>query len=185
MTGLESLGRFKGHFAFAGVILVLALTTALLSAVGAWAWRDLSDRMGLYGTYRELTRHAGKADSLSAAYKALDREMDQLREALPAENRSSHVLNLLVEEAGRRDLGIAGIMAMDEIPFPGYSELPFEVELTGAFPDVLLFLHALESRGLALRMRRIRATTEGMNQARVQAHLEISVFAPLDGGFHE
>jgi hypothetical protein len=94
------------------------------------------------------------------------------------DNRSSHVLNLLVEEAGRFRLHLAGILAMDEIPFPGYVELPFEVELKGGFIDLAHFLHALESQGMAVRLRRVTARTEGFNQSDIDAHLEISVYAP-------
>lgn len=180
--GRKSLGRYAGQAAFAGVALALAAATALLAAGGAWAVRELTVRAELFGDYRELQRNAGRADSLSAAYEAVDRDLAALAAALPAENRSSHVVNILVEEARRRGLGIGGITALDEVPFPGYAELPFEVVLSGPFPQLVRYLHALEIQGMAVRLRRMAAGNEGLNKARVQARLEISVYVPAEAG---
>jgi hypothetical protein len=92
------------------------------------------------------------------------------------------VLNLLVEEAGKRELGISGITALDVVPFPGYSELPFEVGLTGTFPALARFLHSLETQGMALQVRRVRVQGEGLNRNRVRAGLDLSVFSPGAAG---
>lgn len=173
-----SLAGYGGQGAFAGVAAVLALATALLVAGGGWAWMELSRQWDRYGSYRDLQRNAGRADSLSRAYADLGRDLEALKAALPADNRASHLLNLLVEEARERGLGIAGITALDEVPFPGYSELPFEVELSGGFPSLVRYFHSLETRGLALQLRKIAIRNESLNRADVRAHLDLSVFAP-------
>lgn len=171
-------GRYGAQAAFAGVALVLAAATALLAGAGAWAWREGSDQWARYQAYRDLQRNAGRADSLSSAYDALAGELEALGRALPAQNQGSHVLNLLVEEAGKRELGIAGITALDVVPFPGYAELPFEVGLTGTFPALARFLHALETQGMALQVRRLHVQGEDLNRNRVRIGLDLSVFSP-------
>jgi Tfp pilus assembly protein PilO len=178
MSALGSPGRYGGQAAFAGVVLILAAATALLAGAGAWSWRELSDQWARYQAYQDLQRNAGRADSLSAAYDALAAELEALGRALPAENQGSHVLNLLVEEAGRRELGISGITALDAVPFPGYAELPFQVGLAGTFPDLARFLHSLETQGMALQVRRLHVEGESLNRNRVRASLDLSVFSP-------
>jgi Tfp pilus assembly protein PilO len=176
--GRESLAGYGGQGAFAGVAAALALATALAVAGGGWAWQELSRQWDRYGTYRDLQRNAGRADSLSRAYESLGSDLEALRRALPPDNRASHLLDLLVEEARKRELGIAGITALDEVPFPGYTELPFEVALSGSFPSLVRYLHSLETRGLAIQLRRVVVKNESLNKARVQVRLDLSVFAP-------
>jgi Tfp pilus assembly protein PilO len=173
-----SLAGYGGQGAFAGVAFALALATALLVAGGSWAWKEWSRQWESYGTYRDLQRNAGRADSLSRAYESLGSDLDALRRALPADNQASHLRNLLVEEARKRGLGIAGITALDEIPFPGYTELPFEVALSGNFPALVRYFHSLETRGLAVQLRRVGIRNEKLNKAHVQVCLDLSVFAP-------
>lgn len=173
-----SLEGYGGQLAFAGVAAALALATALVTAGGAWAWMELRSQGDRYGAYRDLMRNAGRADSLSAAYESLGRDLEALRTALPAQNASSHVLHVLGEEARKLQLGITEITALDEVPFPGYSELPFEVNLTGEFPSLVRYLHSLESRGMAVQARRIEVRNESLNKARVEARLDLSVFSP-------
>lgn len=174
----RSLASYGGQGAFAGVAAAMALATALLVAGGGWAWKELSRQWDRYGTYRDLQRNAGRADSLSQAYESLGRDLEALRRALPADNQASHLLNLLVEEARKRDLGIAGITALDEVPFPGYTELPFEVALSGSFPALVRYFHSLETRGLAIQLRRVVIKNESLNKAQVQIRLDLSAFAP-------
>lgn len=181
MKGQSSLGSYAGQAAFSGVVFALALLTALLVAGGAWAYRELSDQMARYGSYRDLQRNAGRADSLSAAYEGLVRDLEALGKALPPDNQASHVLNVLVEEARKRELGISGVTALDEIVFPGYSELPFEVELIGGFPSMVRYFHSLETQGMAVQLRRMTVKNETLNKARVHARLELSVLSPAGG----
>ncbi|HLP40520.1 MAG TPA: hypothetical protein VK465_03350, partial [Fibrobacteria bacterium] len=71
MTSGAEKGSFAGYGgqgAFAGVAAALALATALLVAGGGWAWMELSRQWDRYGSYRDLQRNAGRADSLSRAY---------------------------------------------------------------------------------------------------------------------
>lgn len=178
MKGRTSLAGYGGQAAFAGVALALALATALIVAAGGWAFRELADQAAQYGSYRDLRKNAGRADSLSAAYETLGRELEALRKSLPAQNQASHVLNVLVEEARKRNLGISGITALDEVPFPGYSELPFEVGLSGAFPDLVKYFHSLETRGMAIQLRRVSVRNESLNKARILVRLDLSVFSP-------
>jgi Tfp pilus assembly protein PilO len=156
----------------------LALGTAVFAAVGTWAWREFQHQASLYRSYRDLQLNAGKADSLSVVYAALVKDLEALKEALPAQNQGSHVLNLLVETARQKELGIAGINALDEIPFPGYTELPFELNLTGRFVDLVRYLNAFESRGMAVEVRRLAVKSEAMNKSRLQTRIELSVFVP-------
>ena len=176
-----SLAGYGGQAAFAGVVTALALLTALMVTGGAWAYRELSEQISIYGSYQDLQRNAGRADSLSAAYDGLGRDLEALGKALPRDNQASHVLNVLVEEARKRELGISGVTALDEIPFPGYTELPFEVGLTGGFPSLVRYFHSLETQGMAVQLRRVTVKNESLNKARVQARLELSVFSPTGG----
>lgn len=181
MSGKGSLGRYGGASSFAGVSLAIALVSALIVAAGAWAWDDLTGQLARYGAYRDLQRNAGRADSLSAAYGALEAELSALGKALPAGNPASHALNALVEEAGKQNLGIGGVTALDEVPFPGYSEWPFDVDLSGNFKDLARYLHGLETQGMAVQVRKMSIRSESMVKSRVKARLEISVFAPSPG----
>lgn len=178
MKAGTSLQRYVGEGAFAGVVLALALATALLAAIGTWACREFQEQASRYSSYRDLQLHAGQADSLSLAYAGLLKNLDELKQALPAQGQSSFVLNLLVETARNMNLGIAGITALDEVPFSGYVELPFELELTGNFKDLVRYIHAFESSGLAVEVRRLSSKSEALNRARIQARLELSVFVP-------
>jgi hypothetical protein len=171
-------GRFSGQAAFAGVLIVLLSGAAGLAAVGWRAYREVSTQALRYRDYKALQQGAGQADSLSLVYADLLKDLQAMREALPPQNQGSFVLNLLVEEARKFDLGIAGINALDELPFPGYKELPFEVNLSGGFINLVRYLHALESRGMSLQVRRLSAHAEGINKSRVAAKLELSVFVP-------
>lgn len=174
-------GRFSGQAAFFAVLAGFLAAAGALAAVGWKSFGELSAQTARYRAYRELQRGAGKADSLSAAYAVIQEDVRRFREALPESNQGTFVLNILVEEARKLELGIAGITAMDEVPFPGYRELPFELGLTGGFPKLVRYLHSLETRGMVLQVRRLSARSEAINKAGIKAKLEISVFVPGNG----
>lgn len=174
-------GRYSGQASFFAVVAGFLAAAGALTAVGWKSFEELSGQTARYRAYRELQRGAGKADSLSAAYAVIQKNVRRFREALPESNQGSFVLNILVEEARKLELGIAGITAMDEVPFPGYRELPFELDLTGGFPKLVRYLHSLETRGMVLQVRRLSARSESINKAGIKAKLEISVFAPGNG----
>ncbi len=180
MTG-GLFGRYLGQAAFVAVLAGFLTSAAALATAGWKSFQELSAQTARYRTYRELQRGAGKADSLSAAYAVIQKDLRRFREALPESSQGSFVLNILVEEARKMDLGIAGITALDEVPFPGYRELPFELGLTGNFPKLVRYLHSLETRGMVLQVRRLSARSEAINKAGTQAKLEISVFVPGGG----
>jgi hypothetical protein len=173
-----AFGRFSGLAVFAGVLILLLAGTTLLASVGWRAYSEVSTQAVRYRNYKALQQGAGQADSLSGVYENLLKDLQGMRAALPPQNQGSFVLNLLVEEAGKYELGIAGINALDEVPFPGYMELPFEVNLSGGFVNLLRYLHALESRGMSLQVRRLSAHAEAINKSKVTAKLELSVFVP-------
>lgn len=173
---LASVSRGPG--VFAGVLATLIAAAAALGAVGWYAYGEIAVQAARYRDYKSLQENAGKADSLAAAYAALQRDLHTLRTALPDRNQGSQVLNTLVEDARRYGLAIGGITALDEVPFPGYRELPFEVEAAGGFKDLVGYLRSLETRGMALQVRRFTVQAEGMNKARVKARVELSVFVP-------
>lgn len=174
-------GRYSGQAAFAAVLAGFLVCAGALAAAGWKSFQELSAQTARYRAYRDLQRDAGKADSLSAAYAVIQKDLQRFRAALPEGNQGSFVLNILVEQARKQDLGIAGITAMDEVPFPGYRELPFELDLTGGFPKLVRYLHSLETRGMVLQVRRLSARSEAINKAAIKAKLEISVFVPGNG----
>ncbi len=173
-----TLGALRGQAAFAGVLAALLAVACALAAAGWWSYGEISSQAGRYQGYKALQANAGRADSLSAAYAALQEDLKALRKALPEKNQGSQALNLLVEYAGKFQLGIAGINAMDEVPFTGYKELPFEVNLSGGFKDLVGYVHALETLGMVLEVRRLEAHSEAINKSRIKAKLELSVFVP-------
>jgi hypothetical protein len=174
-------GRYSGQAAFIGVAAALLVGALGLGAVGWRAYLEVSGQAVRYRTYKALQEGAGQADSLSTVYASILGDLRSIREALPAQNQGSHVLNILVEEARKLDLGISGINALDEVPFPGYAELPFEVGLSGGFPNLVRYLHSLETRGMVLQVRRLSARAEAINKSRITARLELSVFVPGTG----
>ena len=171
-------GRGRGQILFLGVAAGLLAGALALAAAGRVAYAEIAVETARYGDYKSLQANAGKADSLSAAYTAVLEDLRSLRAALPDTNQGSQMLNILVEDARRFDLGIAGITALDEVPFPGYRELPFEVNLAGGFKDLVRYVHALETRGMVLQIRRLEAKSEGLNKSRIKAKLELSAFIP-------
>lgn len=175
MSGPKAWG---GQAAFAGILAGLALGLSALALAGGWAIAEIAAQAGKYRAYKALQAGAGKADSLSAAYAAVQRDLKSLRSALPAGNPGAAVLDRLVQEARTCSLSIAGISALDEIPFPGYRELPYEMEVAGGFKDLVRYLHALESGGAALQVRAMSLRAESMNKSRIKAKLGISAFAP-------
>jgi hypothetical protein len=177
-AGSLSLGRYSGQAAFAGVAAALLIAALALAGIGWRAYQEVTAQAIRYRTYKSLQLGAGEADSLSIVYASILKEVRNIRQALPDRNQGSHVLNILVEDARKLELGIAGINGLDEIPFPGYRELPFEVTLNGAFTDLVRYLHGLETRGMVVRVRRLNAKAEAMNKSRVTAKLELSVFVP-------
>lgn len=171
-------GRYAGQAAFAGVAAALLLGASALAAIGWKAYVEVSAQAERYRSYKSLQQGAGKADSLSSVYASVLKDLQAIHQALPAQNQGSYVLNILVEDARKLDLGIAGIMALDEVPFPGYKELPFEVNLSGGFTNLVRYLHSLETRGMVLQVRRLSAHTDAINKSRITAKLELSVFVP-------
>ena len=180
MKLIALLRRYSGVAAFWSITIGLALASTLLAAIGAWSFWEFRDQMSRYQSYRELQRHSGKADSLSSAYSALQVEVDAIHKSLPEENTASYALNALVEGAHNLSLGISGITAMDEISFPDYTELPFELHLAGNFHGLLRYLRSLESQGLAMQVRRLEIKSEKLNRSNIKARLEVSILAPRD-----
>lgn len=176
------LGRFSGQAAFIAVAITLLLAASVLGAIGLRAYLEVSAQADRYGNYKALQRDAGKADSLSTAYASILKDLQGIRESLPAQNQGTFVLNILVEDARRMELGIAGITALDEVPFPGYKELPFEMSLAGGFANLVRYLHALETRGMVLQVRKLTVHAETINKSRITAKLELSVFVPEPAG---
>ena len=172
------LGAWRAQAAFAAVLAAVLAGAAGLAGAGWWAYGEIAAQTGRYREYKSLQANAGKADSLSAAYAAIQEDLRALRAALPEQNQGSQVLNILVEDARKFELGIAGINALDEVPFPGYRELPFEVELAGDFKNLVGYVHALETMGMVLQVRKLEAHSEAINKHRIKAKLELSVFVP-------
>jgi hypothetical protein len=173
-----ALGRYSGQAAFLGVAAVLLIAAGALAAIGWRAYGEASRQAIRYQTYKAMQRDAGRADSLFSSYGNVLREIREFREALPAQNQGSFVLNALVEDARKMDLAIAGINALDEVPFPGYRELPFELDVAGGFANLVRYLHALETRGMALEIRKLSSHADAINKSRITAKLELSVFVP-------
>jgi hypothetical protein len=180
-----SLRRYSGQAAFLGVAAALLLASSALAAIGWRAYGEASRQALRYQAYKAMQRDAGRADSLFSAYGTVLREIREFREALPVQNQGSFVLNALVEDARKMDLAISGINALDEIPFPGYRELPFELDLAGGFANLVRYLHALETRGMALEVRKLSAHADAINKSRITAELELSVFVPGADGVSE
>lgn len=176
-----AFGRYSGQAMFAGVAMALLLVATLLSAIGWRAYREVSVQILRFRTYKAMQQEAGSADSLSSIYTAILKDMRNVRGSLPAHNQGSYVLHILVEEADRAGLGIAGITALDEVPFPGYRELPCELNLIGGFTNLVQYLHSLETRGMVVRVRRLSARAEAINKSRLTARLELSLFVPGEG----
>jgi Tfp pilus assembly protein PilO len=177
-----ALGPWQGQAAFLGVLAAVLAGALALGAAGWRAYAEIAAQTGKYRNYKALQVNAGKADSLSAAYASIQEDLRGLRAALPEKNQGSQVLNTLVEDAQACSLSIAGITSLDEVPFPGYRELPFDVNLAGGFKDMVRYVHALETRGMVLQVRRLEAQAESINKARVKAKLELSVFVPGNAG---
>lgn len=172
------LARYSGQSAFAAVAIALLSAAAALGWIGWRAYGMAADQAEKYQSYRALQQGAGRADSLSAAYGNVLRDIQGIRESLPPQKEGSYALNLLVEEAGKSHLAIAGINAWDEVAFPGYRELPFEINLVGGFADLIGYLHSLETRGMVLEVRKLSAHAEALNKARITAKLELSILVP-------
>jgi Tfp pilus assembly protein PilO len=175
---MSALRGWKGQAAFAGVLASLILGAAVLVLGGTAAVAEIASQAKRYRDYKSLQAGAGKADSLSAAYARIRKDLRVLREALPGPNSGAQVLDRLVQRAKACSLSIAGITALDEIPFPAYRELPYEVQVAGAFKDVVRYLRDLETEGMALQVRSFAARAESMNKSRIQAELGISAFVP-------
>ena len=173
-----ALAPWRAQIAFAAVLASVLAGMAALGGAGWWAYGGIAAQTGKYREYKSLQANAGKADSLSAAYAAIQADLRAVRAALPEGNQGSQVLNILVEDARKYELGIAGINALDEVPFPGYRELPFEVELAGDFKNLVRYVHALETLGMVLQVRKLETHSEAINKARIKAKLELSVFVP-------
>jgi hypothetical protein len=166
---------------FAGVLSALVAAAGALAFIGKLALAEIAGQSARYRDYKALQADAGEADRLSAAYDGIQKDLRDLRSGFPGGNPGGQVLNRLVESARACSLSIAGITALDEVAFPGYRELPFEVGLAGGFKDVVRYLHSLETGGIALQVRRMEAHSEAINKARVKARLELSVFVPGNG----
>ncbi len=178
MSSGNALARYRGQMVFACVAMALVLIGTLLAAIGMRAYSEVARQTGQYQMYKSLQKDAGKADSLSGIYAGVLEDLKKIRQALPVQNQASYVLNILVEEARNRNLSLAGITALDEVPFPNYKEIPFEVNLAGDFPNLVRYLYALETQGMVLQVRKLTIASEVMNQAKVKGRLELSVLVP-------
>jgi Tfp pilus assembly protein PilO len=174
---VSALRAWRGQLVFAGILAGLILGVAVLSAGGGLAIAEISGQAGRFRAYKALQAGAGQADSLSAAYAGIQKDLRQLRAALPNGNPGAQVLNRLVEGAKACSLSIAGITALDEIPFPGFRELPYEMEVAGGFKDLVRLLRDLETGSVAVQVRSLSIRSEAMNKSRVKAKLGISAFA--------
>lgn len=177
----KKLGRYSGQLKFMGLVIALGLMVLVLCTLGTLAYREVYTQATLYRSYKMLQQGAGQADSLSVEYTFIQKNLQNIRDALPNQNQGSVVLNILVEEARRMDLGIAGITALDEVPFPGYKELPFEMNLSGGLTSLVKYLHTLETRGMVLQLRKLSTHSEAINKSKITAKLELSVFIPQLG----
>ncbi len=170
--------RLRGRILFFGLVLIFALSSWTLVQSGYWAYCLFTEQTARFQRIQSMQSEASKADSLSSVYQGWLKDLEAVRVALPEENPASHVLNLLVEGAKARELGITSITGLDEITFPGYKELPFDLTLSGHFSQLVTYLHGLESQGMVLRVRRLSIQSQAINQNLIHAKLELSVFMP-------
>jgi Tfp pilus assembly protein PilO len=168
----------RGQSTFVVVSLALIAIMVFASLLLAWSTKEGLGHFQRYRAYRDLQSHSGRVDSLSGKLNEVREEIKALRVALPADNQGSFVLNKLVEDARVRGLGIGTLTAMDEIPFKGFSELPFELEVTGEFPSMLGYIHSLENSGMAVQIRHLSFINEILNRSQVKAVIQLSVFSP-------
>lgn len=175
MSGLRA---WRGPLAFAALLGGLIVAIAALTAGAGLAFAEIATQSERYRAYKELQAGAGTADSLSTAYARIQNDLRSLRTALPGGNPGAQVLDRLVAGAKACSLSIAGITALDEIPFPAYRELPYELEVAGGFKDLVRYLHDLETGGVALQVRTLSIRSEGINKARIKAKLGLSALAP-------
>jgi hypothetical protein len=175
---MGGLRPWRGPLAFAAMLAGLSLGMAALTAGAGLAFAEIATQWDRYQAYKSLQAGAGTADSLSSAYAGIQKDLRALRAALPGGNPGAQVLDRLVAGAKACSLSIAGITALDEIPFPAYRELPYEMEVGGGFKDLVRYLHDLETGGVALQVRTLSIRSEGMNKARIKAKLGLSALAP-------
>jgi len=170
--------RYGGVFGFGAVAISLGIIILLLTLIGFKSFQIFSLKANQLQVYRAMQRDAGKADSLSNVYGTLLKDLRLIKTGVGAQNQSSYVLNKLVEEAKKEELGIGAITALDEMNLEGYTELPFEISVTGKFASLIKYLHALETENLILEVRKVVAENESLNHSVVKAKIEISVYVP-------
>jgi hypothetical protein len=175
---MSGLRPWRGPLAFSAMLGGMVLGVVALTAGAALATAEIASQSRRYQAYKSLQAGAGTADSLSSAYAGIQKDLRALRTALPGGNPGAQVLDRLVAGAKACSLSIAGITALDEIPFPAFRELPYEMEVSGGFKDLVRYLHDLETGSVALQVRTLSIHSEGMNKARIKARLGLSALAP-------
>ncbi len=121
---------------------------------------------------------ATKLKSLSA----MASELKSLQDVIPPSMDSPMMMSMLVTEAKKVGLAVAGISALPEVPKGLYLEQPFSLKLKGAYPQIWYFLERLAAVNQAVRVEQLdvsSGTDTGAGRVELSAVLEIKGYKYL------
>jgi Tfp pilus assembly protein PilO len=128
-----------------------------------------------YRSLQQLKENINLADSLKGLHESSQKSLE-LMQAVPADGRSSFILNKLLSGSKRYGLVLSDINSLDEVAHGSYLEFPFELSVAGEFIDLQKYLIDLENMDVVVKMRRLLINAPKMNKPSVKAHLEISAY---------
>ena len=121
---------------------------------------------------------ATKLKSLSA----MAGELKNLQDVIPPSMDSPMMMSMLVTEAKKVGLAVAGISALPEVPKGLYLEQPFSLKLKGAYPQIWSFLERLAAVNQAVRLEQLDISSgadTGPGRVELSAVLEIKGYKYL------
>lgn len=129
---------------------------------------------------------AGKARSQRQIEGEIDKAKDSSREAKAAaaprlwtgspETITASVLAQLTTEANRRKVQVGAFRPQRVQPLVGITELPFSLQISGAYPAVREFIASLDAASGKIVLRSVQLASADAGSSAVTATLGVSVY---------
>jgi len=127
-------------------------------------------------------RLSTEADNLRKDVKRLEARMKSLAVQQPPGKLLPATMKTAQATARKAGVILTEIRPLKAEEESGWARLPIELRLQEAFPKIVAFLYQLESPDLKLAVRKVRLASSDSKSDRVDAQIQIEVYAASEGG---
>lgn len=175
-------------------LLLLAVAVLIVSTGNTiWFKKQIKDYRQLQAKHKNMQEHPSDLSSVEAVAKQMRQEIFDLEKQLTEVGRDVlrgtkplKVISDLGRYAKQHDVKMVGIKPEEEIRGELYTEIPFNVDLTGSYADLFKWVYSLEHSNSPLFIKKfavsLGAESQDGGKAVRKMQLTVGLIQPVKEG---